>query len=99
MSEPLGGSLRSRVLILAALFACAFLALIGRLLFLQVIKHDELARLAERQRSKTIALRPERGPVVDREGHALAVSSRAESVFALPARIEDPAGLARRLAP
>ncbi len=99
MTEPLGGSLRSRVFILTALFACALLALVGRLVFLQIIKHEELSRLAERQRSRTITLRPERGLILDRGGHALAVSSHAESVFALPARIEHPDGLARRLAP
>jgi len=98
MTGPLGGSLRSRALILAALFASALLALTGRLAFLQVVKHEELSRLAERQRSKTITLRPERGPILDRAGQPLAVSSRAESLFALPARIEDPEGTARRLA-
>jgi cell division protein FtsI (penicillin-binding protein 3) len=99
MTEPLGGSLRSRALILAALFACALLALVGRLAFLQIVKHEELSRLAERQRSKEIILRPKRGPILDRHGEALAVSSHAESLFALPARIDDPEGLALRLAP
>ncbi len=99
MIEPLGGSLRSRALILTALFACALLALVGRLVFLQIIKQDELSRLAERQRSRTITLRPERGPILDRGGHALAVSSHAESLFALPGRVEDSQGVARRLAP
>jgi len=99
MTEPLGGSFRSRVFILTALFACALVALIGRLVLIQIVKHEELTRLAERQRSKTVTLRPERGPILDRGGHALAVSSHAESLFALPPRIEDPEGLARRLAP
>lgn len=99
MTLPLGGSLRSRALILAALFACALLALVGRLAFLQIVKHEELSRLAERQRSKEIILRPKRGPILDRHGEALAVSSHAESLFALPARIDDPEGLALRLAP
>ncbi len=99
MTEPLGGSLRSRAFILFALFACALLALIGRLAFLQVFRHDELTRLADRQRSKTITLRPKRGPILDRHGETLAVSSHAESLYALPARVDDPAGLARRLAP
>ncbi|MBI2153890.1 MAG: penicillin-binding protein [Candidatus Rokubacteria bacterium] len=95
----MSGSLRSRALILFVLFACALLALIGRLAYLQVVRHDELSRLAERQRSKTITLRPKRGPVLDRHGGTLAVSSHAESLFALPARIDSPEALARRLAP
>ena len=91
--------LRSRALILFVFFACALLALIGRLAYVQVVKHEELSRLAERQRSKTITLRPKRGPILDRHGEPLAVSSHAESVFALPARIDNPEDLSRRLAP
>jgi len=91
--------LRSRALILFVFFACALLALIGRLAYVQVVKHEELSRLAERQRSKTITLRPKRGPILDRHGEPLAVSSHAESVFALPARIDSPEDLSRRLAP
>ncbi|MBI4589879.1 MAG: PASTA domain-containing protein [Candidatus Rokubacteria bacterium] len=99
MTDALSDSLKTRALILSTLFACALLALIGRLAFLQIVKHEELARLAERQRSKTIVLRPKRGPVLDRHGQALAVSSHAESLFALPARVGDPEGVAERLAP
>ncbi len=95
---PLGG-LRSRALILFVFFACALLALIGRLAYIQIVKHEELSRFAERQRSKTITLHPKRGPILDRHGEALAVSSHAESVFALPARIDSPGDLSRRLAP
>ncbi len=97
MTPP--GGLRSRALILFVFFACALLALIGRLAYVQVVKHEEFSRLAERQRSKTITLRPKRGPILDRHGEALAVSSHAESVFALPARIDGPEDLSRRLAP
>ncbi len=95
---PLGG-LRSRALILFVFFACGLVALIGRLAYIQIVKHEELSRLAERQRSKTITLHPKRGPILDRHGEALAVSSHAESVFALPARIDSPGDLSRRLAP
>ncbi|MBI4610407.1 MAG: penicillin-binding protein [Candidatus Rokubacteria bacterium] len=92
-------ALRSRTLILAALLACAFLGLIARLVVLQVVKHESLTRLAERQHSKTIALKPKRGSIVDRHGRPLAVSSAAESLYALPARIPDPERLAASLAP
>src|SRR5262249_58719329 len=67
--------------------------------FLQVVKHDEYSRLAESQHAKTIPLKPKRGPILDRNGQVLAVSSRAESLYALPARIEDRARLAAQLAP
>ncbi len=91
--------LRSRTLVFAAFVACAFLGILGRLSYLQVVKHDEYSRLAESQHAKTIALKPKRGPIVDRTGQVLAESSAAESLFALPHRIDDIPRLARRLAP
>jgi cell division protein FtsI (penicillin-binding protein 3) len=91
--------LRSRTLVFAAFVACAFLGILLRLSYLQVVKHDEYSRLAENQHAKTIALRPKRGPIVDRTGQVLAESSAAESLFALPHRIDDIPRLARTLAP
>ncbi len=91
--------LRSRTLVFAAFVACAFLGILVRLSYLQVVKHDEYSRLAENQHAKTIALRPKRGPIVDRTGQVLAESSAAESLFALPHRIDDIPRLARALAP
>ena len=69
--------LRSRTLILAALFACAFTGLLGRLAYLQTFRHAELAAAAERQYSKTVTIRPKRGPILDRHGNTLAASSAA----------------------
>ena len=91
--------LRSRTLIFAAFLACAFLGILVRLSYLQIVKHDEYSRLAESQHAKTVALRPKRGPIVDRAGQVLAESSAAESLFALPHRIDDVQRLARTLAP
>ena len=91
--------LRLRALIVAGLVACAFLGLLGRLTYLQVVKHEDYLRLAESQHAKTIPLKPKRGPILDRGGQVLAVSSATESLFALPGRVEDKDALARRLAP
>lgn len=91
--------LRHRTLIFAACLACAFVGVLGRLTYLQVFKHDEYARLAESQHAKTVALKPKRGPIVDRGGQVLAESSSAESLFALPHRIDDTARVAQALAP
>ena len=99
MTAPRNPGLRSRTLILAACLACAFLGILGRLTYLQVFKHDEYSRLAESQHAKTVALRPKRGPIVDRGGQVLAESSNAESLFALPHRIDDAQRLAGELSP
>jgi len=99
MRSARAGSLRIRTLIVAGIFAVGFLGLLGRLGYLQVVKHDEYLRLAESQHAKAVALRPKRGPILDRHGQVLAVSSGAESLYALPHRVDDAGRLARRLAP
>lgn len=91
--------MRNRTLVVAAFIACAFIGLVGRLAYVQIVKHDEYARLADNQHAKTIPLKPKRGPILDRSGKSLAVSSRAESLFALTSRVEDKDALARRLSP
>ena len=99
MRERRTADLRNRTLVLASVLACAFLGLLGRLGHLQIVKHDELSRLAESQHAKTIPLKPRRGPILDRNGQVLAVSAKAESLYALTSRIEDRDRLAARLAP
>ena len=84
MTEP-ASRYRSRALVLTGCLLLLFGAIVVRLGYLQILRHDELSRLAERQYSKTIPLRPERGPILDRNGYALAVSAAVESVYALPA--------------
>ena len=87
--------LRIRTLIVAGCLGCAFLGLSGRLVYLQVVKHEEYLRLAESQHAKAIPLTAKRGAIMDRHGQVLAVSSAAETLFALPGRVDD----AQRLSP
>ena len=92
-------SLRPRVLVLAGCLALAFTGVLGRLGWLQIVRHADLAALAERQYSRTVVLHAQRGPIVDRQGLALATSSPAESLFAQPRAVGDPVRVAARLAP
>jgi len=91
--------LRTRVLVLAGMLALAFTGVLGRLGWLQIVRHADLAALAERQYSRTVVLHAQRGPIVDRQGLALATSSPAESLFAQPRAVGDPVRVAARLAP
>ena len=91
--------LRIRTLIVAGCLGLAFLGLSGRLVYLQGVKHEEYLRLAESQHAKAIPLTAKRGAIMDRHGQVLAVSSAAETLFALPGRVDDADRLARRLAP
>ncbi|PWU17216.1 MAG: penicillin-binding protein [Candidatus Rokuibacteriota bacterium] len=99
MTERQSAELRSRTLVFAAILACAFIGLLARLAHLQIVKHDEYSRLAANQQGKTIPLRARRGPIVDRNGQVLAVSTGTESLYAIGTRVEDRAALAARLAP
>jgi cell division protein FtsI (penicillin-binding protein 3) len=92
-------ALGTRVLILAAVLAVAFVGLASRLGWLMIVKRGELAALAERQYSRTVSLHGARGPIVDRHGAALATSTPAESLFAQPRALGDPVRLAATLAP
>lgn len=98
MTELRSEGLRSRTLIFAACLACAFLGLLLRLGYLQVWKHEEYSRLAENQHAKTVPLRAKRGPILDRSGQALAVSSAADTLYVTPAKVDDAPHLAARLA-
>jgi cell division protein FtsI (penicillin-binding protein 3) len=86
-------------LILAAVLAVAFGGVALRLGWLQLVRHGELAAMAERQYSRTVVLHAHRGPIVDRNGAPLATSTAAESLFAQPRQIGDPVRAAERLAP
>ena len=92
-------ALRTRTLILAAILALAFAGLTSRLGWLMIVKRSELAGLAERQYSRTIALYGARGAIVDRHGAPLATSTPAESLFAQPRSVGDPVRVAAALAP
>ncbi|HEX3176211.1 MAG TPA: penicillin-binding protein [Methylomirabilota bacterium] len=92
-------ALRTRVLIVTAMLAVAFTGVTCRLAWLMIVKHGELAQLAERQYSRTVVLQAARGTIVDRQGEPLATSTPAESLFAQPRAIGDPVRVAARLAP
>lgn len=96
MKDP---AVRTRVLLLAAVLALAFGGLTARLGWLMVVKHGDLAQIAERQYSRTVVLYAPRGPIVDRQGGALATSTATESLFVQPRSVGDPVRVAARLAP
>ncbi len=80
------------------LLALSLSAVIGRLVFLQVIAAPALAQQAEDQRLRGITLSPHRGSIYDREGEPLALSTEARTVYAAPHSVIDPQGTAEALA-
>ncbi|MBI4469708.1 MAG: transpeptidase family protein [Acidobacteria bacterium] len=81
--------LRRRALILAVFVGFWMVSVGARLVYLQVLRHETMVDLAERQQQRTIRISPLRGTIFDRLGHELARSVEVESVFAVPAEMDD----------
>ena len=65
-------------------------ALFGRLVMLQVFRHDDLLRQAQQQQQKTQEIPALRGTIFDRTGQPLAKTLPAESICVNPLKIPDP---------
>jgi cell division protein FtsI (penicillin-binding protein 3) len=75
---------RRRVVVVATGFLGFFLVATLQVVHLGFVAADDLAGQGERQRHRTIVLPAERGPIVDRNGDALALTVESASVFARP---------------
>ncbi|HEX6989353.1 MAG TPA: penicillin-binding transpeptidase domain-containing protein [Bacillota bacterium] len=93
-----GVGLRRRVLFIFLVTALAFLGLSVRLAYVQLVRGNELRAEARENRLWEVPVQPRRGAIVDRNGHELAISVNADSVYAVPTEISDPEATARRLA-
>jgi cell division protein FtsI (penicillin-binding protein 3) len=85
------------VSVVTALLGLWVAAIESRLVFLQVFSHAELVARAERQQSRTQDAPAARGDILDRRGRMLATSVDADTIYAVPSEIADPAGVAARL--
>jgi cell division protein FtsI/penicillin-binding protein 2 len=72
-------------------------AIFGRLVWLQVIRHDDLLRQAEQQQQRTDEVQALRGSILDRTGQPLAKTLPADSAFVDPQKISDLKTAADRL--
>ncbi len=90
-------TLRSRVIVAAVGFALWTAGIEARLVYLQVIRHADLVARAERQQQRTIDAPAKRGEILDRVGHVLAYSVDTDSIYAVPAEIDDAEATARSI--
>ena len=75
---------RGRLLAAAGFVLLAFLLLAARLIYLQVIRHEELATQAEANRIAVVPIVPNRGLIVDRNGVVLATNYSAYTLEIAP---------------
>ena len=68
---------RWRVLVVGAVVFIAFCLVVARLVFLQVVRHEDLAEQAESNRTAVVPVVPNRGLILDRNGVVLATNYAA----------------------
>jgi cell division protein FtsI/penicillin-binding protein 2 len=89
-----------RALALLALVVLAFIGLGFRLVDLQVLRHDDLAKLAQDNTQREFWQSPRRGDILDARGNLLATSVEVKTICADPSLIgNQQTVVARALAP
>ncbi len=86
--QTAGLLLRKRIATLFFLFTIAFVLLGGRIFWVQFVKGAELSEKAAQNRMRDVPVESKRGIIYDRNGHELAISISADSVYAIPAEIK-----------
>ena len=81
---------RVRLVAVALVVLLAFGLLAWRLVVLQVVRHDDLARQAETNRTAVMPIVPNRGEILDRHGVVLATSYKTYTLEITPSRTSRP---------
>jgi cell division protein FtsI (penicillin-binding protein 3) len=72
--------------------------IVGKLFWLQILRHHEFIEKADKQQQHTFQVAPRRGILYDRNLRELAMTVQADSVFAVPSEIEDKKAAVHALA-
>lgn len=80
---------RARVLVVSLLVFACFVVLFFRLVYLQIVRHDELEAQAEINRTTIVPLVPTRGLILDRNGIPLATNYSAYTLEITPAQVDN----------
>src|SRR5580658_4874429 len=84
---------------IVCVFFLAWAGLIaGRLIWLQMVRHDEIVERAQKQQQRTFEIAPRRGVLYDRNLRELAMTVQVDSIYAVPNEVNDKASAARALA-
>ncbi len=81
---------RSRMVVVTAAILVAFLVLVLRLFYLQVIRYDDLNEQAENNRTAIVPIVPNRGVIMDRNGVVLATNYSAYTLEITPSKLVAP---------
>jgi cell division protein FtsI (penicillin-binding protein 3) len=86
-----------RVGVLAIIFVCWVTGIEARLLYLQVLDHEDLMNRASRQQEDREVIPGARGDIVDRNGTVLAMSVRGHALMVARRLVTEPDELATRV--
>jgi cell division protein FtsI (penicillin-binding protein 3) len=87
-----------RIIFLSCLLFLCFVFILGRMFQLQVLKKEQLYKLAARQQNVQIPFVPKRGTIYDSRGNELAVSIEVDSVYADARKVVEVGKTAKELA-
>lgn len=87
MSRPKSNS-KNRYAVVRVIAMIALICLIGRLFYIQIIKHSKYEQIAVSQQTQDIAIEAKRGTITDRDGNILAISATAYKVVMAPKLID-----------
>jgi cell division protein FtsI (penicillin-binding protein 3) len=79
----------SRLYLLGAILLLWFVAICGRLVYLQIFSYGKFVKQAGHQQQRAIPLAAKRGIIYDRAGRELAMSVMVDSAFAVPSEVKD----------
>ncbi|MFO0452688.1 MAG: penicillin-binding protein 2, partial [Pseudomonadota bacterium] len=88
----------ARTIVALAVIVALLLLLLGRLFWLQVVRHDYYADLSQGNRVRVEPLPPDRGIVYDRHGTVIAENTPAYQLELTPEAVPDVSGTLARLA-
>jgi penicillin-binding protein 2 len=87
-----------RTLFAAIAVAMLLAVVVGRLFWLQVVRHEYFADLSQGNRVRTEPLPPDRGLIYDRHGTVIAENTPAYQLELTPEQVTDVGGTLKRLA-
>ena len=84
---------KGRLVTAGLCFALWAVGIEARLVYLQVVSHEELTARAEGQQRRSIEAHPKRGEILDRNGRVLAYSVDGDAIYAVPNQISNALGM------
>src|SRR5947209_4272338 len=89
--------LSAKFIAMGSVILVATIALVARLLWLQILQHNYYLARSTENSTRVIFLRAPRGLIYDRHGNILAANKQSLSLIAIPKQIENIDDLAARI--